>query len=107
MIKLSINQCANIIGAVGSHTSVLVEGPSGSGKSSMLYMLATRFPGHRAVYIDCTQIDVGDIQLPAVDHATGTSTFYPKAASSSARPTSAPRVWATACRCTSAIACQW
>jgi hypothetical protein len=79
MIKLSINQCANIIGAVGSHTSVLVEGPSGSGKSSMLYMLAARFPGHRAVYIDCTQIDVGDIQLPAVDHATGTSTFYPNA----------------------------
>lgn len=79
MIKLSINQCANIIGAVGSHTSVLVEGPSGSGKSSMLHMLAAQFPQHRAVYIDCTQIDVGDIQLPAVDHATGTSTFYPNA----------------------------
>lgn len=77
MIKLSINQCANIIGAVGSHTSVLIEGPSGSGKSSILKMLDK--PEHRKVYIDCTQIDVGDIQLPAVDHATGTSTFYPNA----------------------------
>lgn len=78
-MKLSINQCAHIIGAVGQHTSVLVEGPSGSGKSSMLKPLAEAFPGHKPVYIDCTQIDVGDIQIPAVDHATGTSTFYPNA----------------------------
>lgn len=74
-MKLSINQCAAAINAVGQHTTVLIEGPSGSGKSSILGMLD--LPKHRKVYIDCTQIDVGDIQIPSVNHATGTSTFYP------------------------------
>jgi energy-coupling factor transporter ATP-binding protein EcfA2 len=74
-MKLSINQCAAAINAVGQHTTVLIEGPSGSGKSSILGML--NMPAHRKVYIDCTQIDVGDIQIPSVNHATGTSTFYP------------------------------
>ena len=74
-MKLSINQCAAAINAVGQHTTVLIEGPSGSGKSSILGML--NLPKHRKVYIDCTQIDVGDIQIPSVNHTTGTSTFYP------------------------------
>lgn len=74
-MKLSINQCAAAINAVGQHTTVLIEGPSGSGKSSVLGML--NMPKHRKVYIDCTQIDVGDIQIPSVNHTTGTSTFYP------------------------------
>ena len=74
-MKLSINQCASAINTLGQHTTVLIEGPSGSGKSSVLQLLNK--PTHRKVYIDCTQIDVGDIQIPSVNHATGTSTFYP------------------------------
>jgi energy-coupling factor transporter ATP-binding protein EcfA2 len=76
-MKLNINQCANLVANIAQHTTVLIEGPSGTGKSSILHLLAERFPNHRPVYIDCTQIDVGDIQIPAVDHATKTSTFYP------------------------------
>lgn len=68
----------NLIAAVGRTVTVLVEGAIGSGKSAVLQDLAARFKDtHKAVYIDMTMLDIGDLQLPAADHGTCTMTFYP------------------------------
>lgn len=62
--NLSIKQTFNAIlhGAMG--TTVLVEGHMGSGKSSILKMLAKALPTHKPCYFDCTTKDLGDLQIP-------------------------------------------
>lgn len=67
------------IATLGSDITFVVEGHIGSSKSAMLADLALmKKDTHRPVYIDMTQIaDSGDFQIPAVDHKTKTSSFYP------------------------------
>ena len=48
--------------------SMLVEGPMGWGKSSLLHMLAERLPNHLPCYFDCTTKDLGDITIPNLMH---------------------------------------
>lgn len=64
MYKLSLAQCANLIKVAGHKRTVLVQGPMGSGKSSMLKTLAKEMPSHMPVYFDCTTKDLGDIMIP-------------------------------------------
>jgi len=66
LYALSIEQCAELIICVATETAVLVQGDMGSGKSSILHMLAERLPGHTACYFDCTTKDLGDITLPRI-----------------------------------------
>ena len=66
MYSLSVDQCANLIKAVGSKRTVLVEGDMGSGKSTILKTLAKELPTHTAAYFDCTTKDLGDISIPHV-----------------------------------------
>lgn len=64
--------------ALGNEITFIVEGHIGSSKSSLAYDVAGALPTHRMVYIDMASIaDTGDFQLPAVNHDTKTSTFYP------------------------------
>jgi len=64
MYNLSINQTENLIATVGRFSTVLVRGPMGSGKSSILKMLAKRFPNHLPIYLDgTTLVDSGDLFL--------------------------------------------
>ena len=64
MYKLSLAQCANLIKVAGHKRTVLVQGPMGSGKSSMLKTLEQELPSHTPVYFDCTTKDLGDIMIP-------------------------------------------
>ncbi len=48
--------------------SMLMEGPMGWGKSSLLHMLAERLPNHLPCYFDCTTKDLGDITIPNLMH---------------------------------------
>lgn len=75
--EISLDQAANVIAAVGNKRTVLVQGEMGSGKSSMLKTIARKFPKHEVCYIDMANMDVGDLMLPAADHATKTTEFYP------------------------------
>ena len=82
MSKLIANQvnlktAADLVAAIGSKRTVMMRGQPGIGKSSMLHMLAQRLPDYRPVYIDCANIDLGDIALPMIDHERGTSSFAP------------------------------
>lgn len=65
MYAMSLDQVATAIKHGGHKRTILVEGHMGTGKSSLLKMLADEMPGHVACYFDCnTKCDAGDIGLP-------------------------------------------
>ena len=76
---IALQEVANLIAQVGDKVTVLAQGHIGTGKSSMLKMLADKYPDHHPCYLDCTTLDVGDISVPkikAMEHAEVTS-FIP------------------------------
>lgn len=77
-LRLSINACASLIATNGDVKTYIIEGPMGSGKSSIIRMLEDMF-GDRYNYVnvDCTQWDVGDIQIPDVDKDNLVTRFVP------------------------------
>jgi len=56
MYALGINQVANLINTIGRDITVVVQGNMGTGKSSIINILADRFPNHKPVYLDCTTL---------------------------------------------------
>mgnify|MGYP003675097425 FL=1 len=64
MYALNLDQCVDLIAAVGSKRTVLLEGDMGGGKSSTIRTLSEMFPNHVACYFDCTTKDLGDLNLP-------------------------------------------
>ena len=73
----SINEIVDLIASVGTTRTVLVEGDMGIGKSSILKLLAKRFPDHHPSYFDCTTKDLGDLYIPDLDTERGCVTFLP------------------------------
>jgi hypothetical protein len=69
--SLNFNETVDLIERVGQQVSVLVRGPIGCGKSSMLKELAKRFPDHVPVYVDITLVDMGDFLLPKMTTIDG------------------------------------
>ena len=62
MYALSINQTADLIEVIGPTNSTLVQGNMGTGKTSLLHILAARLPTHTPVYIDgTTMVDSADM----------------------------------------------
>jgi len=61
---LSIDQTVDLIRAVGDKRTVLVEGHMGTGKTSILKVLADKFPNHMPMYFDATTKDLGDLFVP-------------------------------------------
>ena len=66
MYALNLDQCVDLIKAVGSKRTVLAQGDMGNGKSSMLTTLAEQLPTHRPIYFDGTTKDLGDIMIPSM-----------------------------------------
>ena len=66
LFALTLDECAESIGAVGNKLTVLVQGHMGTGKSSLLKVLASKFPKHIPCYFDCTTKDLGDLMLPKI-----------------------------------------
>ena len=67
-LKLSMDTIVKMVSRLGHVKSYVVEGPMGSGKSSIVKMAEAQY-GDRYTYVtvDCTQLDVGDVQIPDVD----------------------------------------
>lgn len=63
---LSLSQVVSLIKAVGNKRTVLVQGHMGTGKSSILKMLAKEYPDYAPCYFDCTTKDLGDISIPSL-----------------------------------------
>ena len=66
MYALNIDQVATAIRTGGNKRTVLVQGHMGTGKSSLLKMLADDLPTHTPCYFDCTTKDLGDITIPNI-----------------------------------------
>ena len=64
MYALGLDQIATAIKVGGNKRTVLVQGHMGTGKSSLLNVLARELPKHTACYFDCTTKDLGDITIP-------------------------------------------
>ena len=70
MYALSADQIATAIESQlhlpeDDKNTLIVEGDTGCGKSSILDMLAKRLPKHKAIYFDCTtKADAGDLMMP-------------------------------------------
>ena len=77
MNNITLSDATDLIAAIGHHTTVLVQGEMGIGKSSILKALAARFPDHHPAYFDLTTKDVGDFMIPAVHD--GVAEFLPNA----------------------------
>jgi hypothetical protein len=75
--SLTYNETVDFIAAVGTEVTTIVEGHIGSGKSSLIHALGKRFPDYDKVYMDMTVMHEGDFRVPAVNHETKTSEFYP------------------------------
>jgi hypothetical protein len=62
----SLDECVESIMATGDKITTLVQGHMGTGKSSILKMLAQKLPSHVPCYFDCTTKDLGDLMLPKI-----------------------------------------
>jgi hypothetical protein len=77
-LRLNMNQIAKLVMASGVDKTYIVEGPMGSGKSTMVETFRKQY-GSRYNYavVDCTQWDVGDVQIPDIDKAQQVVRFLP------------------------------
>jgi len=78
MYSLGLDQCVELIKAIGHKRTVLMQGDMGNGKSSTLNTLSQELPNHEPCYFDCTTKDLGDITLPNIaklDDGTGFVTY--------------------------------
>ena len=66
LYAVNLDEIAQAIIAGGHQRTILVQGHMGTGKSSLLNMLAAELPKHVPCYFDCTTKDLGDITIPDI-----------------------------------------
>ena len=77
-LRLSIEEIFSLVTTNGDVKSYVVEGPMGSGKSSIIEMARARFgDAYHYCTVDCTQLDVGDINIPDVDKEARVVRYLP------------------------------
>ena len=78
-MTLSLTAAANAIATIGINTTLLLRGEPGVGKSAILKMLAQKFPDYHAAYIDCANLDLGDVAMPVIDKVKMVTNYAPNA----------------------------
>ena len=78
-MKMKLAEVTNAIAAVGMHNTIILRGEPGVGKSSILKPLARQFPDYHVGYIDCANLDLGDIAMPVIDKARMVTNYAPNA----------------------------
>jgi hypothetical protein len=76
--QLDLNQTVNLIVSCPENRVAAI-GEPGIGKSAMLTGVSKLLPGHHIAYCDCSTMDLGDTAMPAMDHETRTTRYYPSA----------------------------
>lgn len=79
--RVSLKEAAALIAAVGTTNPILLRGPKGIGKSSILKMLPEYLGGgYEYCYFDMCNKSEGDTALPAADHEAQVMRFFVTAA---------------------------
>lgn len=79
MLQLNFAQSVNALVAVGSDVTLALRGQPGMGKSAILSEVARQLPDHIPAYIDCANLDLGDIAMPVVDRESMVTHYAPNA----------------------------
>jgi hypothetical protein len=74
---VSLKQAANLI-ISNPEVVFMLRGEPGIGKSSLLESIAEQV-GCDYSYVDVPNLDLGDVAMPVIDHATKTTRYYPNA----------------------------
>lgn len=61
---INLSEATDLVASIGDSVTVLVTGPMGCGKSSILKSLASRFPDYHSIYLEAQTLDLGDLQMP-------------------------------------------
>ena len=75
---LSLKQAAKLAMACPENR-IFLEGEPGIGKSSLMSYFAEHLPGYSIGYIDCGNLDLGDVAMPCVDHEKMVTNYAPNA----------------------------
>lgn len=79
--RVSLNEAAALIAAIGTTNRVLLQGEKGIGKSSIMKMLPTYLSSdYEYAYIDCGNKELGDVAIPFPNRETRETEFFPSAA---------------------------
>lgn len=76
-LSVNLKQAASLIRNVGTTNTVLLRGQPGVGKSSILATLGRELPDYQLCYIDCANLDLGDLAMPVIDRENMTTSYAP------------------------------
>ena len=75
--QINLDAAANLIRTVGMTNTVLLTGQPGVGKSAILHSLARSMPDYLPCYIDCANLDLGDLGMPVIDREEMVTRYAP------------------------------
>lgn len=78
-LTLNYKQAVNAIATCGASNTILLQGPPGIGKSSILHTLHEKMPDYVKAYIDVANLDLGDIAMPVIDKELMVTNYAPNA----------------------------
>lgn len=73
-MKVTLSQATALVQTCGHTNTILLRGAPGIGKSSVLATLARHMPDYHPAYVDCANLDLGDLGLPMIDRTSDTPT---------------------------------
>lgn len=78
-MQVNFEQAVTLIRTAGTQITFMLRGQPGVGKSAVFKALAKQLPDCIPCYIDCSQLDLGDIAMPVVDRESMTTSYAPNA----------------------------
>lgn len=76
-MQVNFAQAITLVRNVGTSNTLLFRGQPGVGKSAILHSLAKEMPDYLPCYIDCTNLDLGDLGFPVVNKEVMVTEYAP------------------------------
>lgn len=78
-MSVNFNQATTLVRNIGSTNTLLFRGQPGVGKSAILNAIAAEMPDYLPCYIDCTNLDLGDLGMPVINREEMVTEYAPNA----------------------------